>query len=129
MKNAFNACSRAALITQLEEEPTLHHLTGHAANTLAPHIGLDAGGRKWGESGEGFTQGNPESGAWFCLAFHKCIRKLDAALAGVGAWPRLGVTMCSLLGQLTWSFQLWLSLRGRLESCVVWSSKEINAEF
>ena len=55
LKNAFNACSRAALIDQLEDEPTLHHLAWHAGTTLAPHIGLEAGGEKWGESGDGFT--------------------------------------------------------------------------
>ena len=46
IKNAFNTCSRAALVEQLEEEPTLKHLAWFAATTLAPHIGLETGGKK-----------------------------------------------------------------------------------
>ena len=91
MKNAFNACSRSALVKQLEEEPTLQHLAWHAATTLAPHTGLEAGGKKWGESGEGFTQGDPESAVWFCIALHKFVRKLDAALARGGGLARFGM--------------------------------------
>ena len=91
IKNAFNTCSRAALVEQLEEEPTLKHLAWFAATTLAPHIGLETGGKKWGESGEGFTQGDAASGAWFCVAWHKFVRKLDAALAEAGGMARGGM--------------------------------------
>ena len=80
----------AGLIEQLEDEPTLHHLAWHAATTLAPHIGLEAGGEMWGESEEGFIQGNPASGAWSCLAIHKFIRKLDAAIAVGGGMTKAG---------------------------------------
>ena len=44
----------------------------------------------WGESEEGFIQGNPASGAWFCLAIHKFIRKLDAAIAVGGGMTKAG---------------------------------------
>ena len=91
LKNAFNACSRSALVAQLEEEPTLQHLAWHAATTLAPHIGLEAGGEKWGEAGEGFAQGDPESAVWFCIAIHKFVRKLDAAIAQGGGVARCGM--------------------------------------
>ena len=91
MKNAFNSCHRAALLLELENEPTLQHLAWHAATSLAPHSGLEGGGRKWGESGEGFTQGDPESGVWFCIPMHPYVRRMDAALAAGGGLAKFGM--------------------------------------
>ena len=91
MKNAFNSCHRAALLKELEKEPTLQHLAWHAATSLAPHSGLEGGGRKWGESGEGFTQGDPESAVWFCIPMQPYVKKMDAVLATGGGIARFGM--------------------------------------
>ena len=91
--NAFNENSRAAVIETLESEPTLKHLAWFAATVLAPYSGLETGGRRWGETQEGGTQGGPESapfsvwpssqqsGGWM----------KDAKLPE--GWPSLGWTM------------------------------------
>ena len=49
LRNAHNEVSRAAIIEELEAEPTLRHLAWHAATVLAPNHGLEIGGEKWGE--------------------------------------------------------------------------------
>ena len=61
MRNAHNEVSRAAVIEALESEPSLRHIAWHAATCLASHTGLECGGRLWGETGEGCTQGDPEA--------------------------------------------------------------------
>ena len=51
IKNAHNEMSRAAILESLEEEPTLRHLVWHVATVLAPHTGLETGGRCGGSRG------------------------------------------------------------------------------
>jgi hypothetical protein len=60
LANAFNENARAAVIKTLEAEPTLKHLACFAATVLEPYYGLETGWRRWGETGEGGTQGAPE---------------------------------------------------------------------
>ena len=55
LTNAFNENARRAVIEVLEDEPTLKHLAWFAAVVLAPYSGLETGGRRWGETGEGGT--------------------------------------------------------------------------
>ena len=90
MANAHNEVSRASVIEALEDEPELSHLALHAAVCLAAHHGLEVGGNLWGESGEGMCQGDPLAGAWFCVAWHRFVRELDASLAAVGGMARFG---------------------------------------
>ena len=54
---------RLAIITCLEAEPTLQHLSWFAAVVLAPSTGLETGDEQWGEQGEGETQGDPKAPA------------------------------------------------------------------
>ena len=75
--NAFNENVRAAVIETLEAEPTLKHLAWFAAKVLAPCSGLETGGRRWEETGEGGTQGAPESSPFFCVAIHPAVRRMD----------------------------------------------------
>ena len=57
LRNAHNEVARAAIVEELEEEPTLRHLAWHAATVLAPGHGLEIGGVKWGDQEEGERQG------------------------------------------------------------------------
>ena len=91
MKNAFNEVSRASIIQALEEEPSLSHLAWHAASTLAPSCGLEAGGVKWGGSAEGTAQGDPLSAPYFNVAWQKFVRELDKTLAAYGGMAKFGM--------------------------------------
>ena len=87
-----NACSRSALISAIDQEPAHRHLAWFAAIPFASYTGLEAGGKKWGESGEGATQGAaPGSSPWFCAAIHKSVRRLDEALRSAGGLARFGM--------------------------------------
>jgi hypothetical protein len=77
IQNAFNSVSRAKILEVLESEESLRHLVWHAAVSLASPNSLETGGTVWGEAKEGGTQGNPEAGAYFCVAWHPYIRVLD----------------------------------------------------
>ena len=90
VRNAHNEVSRASILEALEREPSLRHLTWHAATCLAPHTGLELGGKLWGQSGEGMTQGDPEASALFCVSWQPQVRELDAALSAVGGMARFG---------------------------------------
>ena len=67
LKNAFNEIHRAAIIENLQAEPSLQHLAWFAAVSLAPEVGLESGGELWGKAAEGETQGDPKVGAFFCV--------------------------------------------------------------
>ena len=90
VRNAHNEVWRSAIISSLEEEPTLQHLTLFAAAVLAPTTGLETGGRKWGEQGEGETQGDPKASGFFASAIQRAVRRFDAALAAGGGAARFG---------------------------------------
>ena len=90
LRNAHNEVSRAAIIEELEEEPTLRHLAWHAATVLAPHHGLEIGGIKWGEQEEGKRQGDGEAPAYFAVAIQKDVRKLDELVKTSGGASLFG---------------------------------------
>ena len=69
MKNAHNEVSRSSVVVGLESQTTLRHLAQHTATCLAAHHRLEAGGKEWGQAGQGLTQGNPEAD------FNYCVRK------------------------------------------------------
>ena len=89
-KNAFNEVYRSRIIEVLENEPSLQHLAAHAATILAPSSGLESRGILWGESHEGTTQGDPESGPYFCIAMQESVRKADRSLDSNGGCARFG---------------------------------------
>ena len=88
LTNAFNENARAAVIESLESEPTLKHLAWFAATVLAPYSGLETGGRKWGETGEGGTQGGPELSSFFCVDIQSAVRRLDERCRGAGGMAK-----------------------------------------
>ena len=63
VSNAQSKVWRLAIITCLEAEPTLQHLSWFAVVVLAPSTGLETGDEQWGEQGEGETQGDPKAPA------------------------------------------------------------------
>ena len=65
ISNAFNEVLRAETVKVFSEEPSLQHLAAFTGVTLAPYIGLESGGKLWGSSGEGGTQGDPKTGDEF----------------------------------------------------------------
>ena len=71
-------------------EPTLQHLAWFAAVVLAPSTGLETGGTRWGEQGEGETQGDPKASAFFAGAIHGPVRRFDAELSRGGGFARFG---------------------------------------
>ena len=81
---------RARIIQVLEEEETLKHMASHAATLLASSSGLESRGTIWGESEEGTTQGDPESGPYFSVGMHPQVRQADAQLAEAGGMARFG---------------------------------------
>ena len=89
--NAFNENAKRAIVENLENEPTLKHLAWFAATVLAPYSGLETGGRLWGETGEGGTQGGPESAPFFCIAIHPAVRRLDDRCKAAGGMARFGM--------------------------------------
>ena len=90
IRNAHNEVSRSSILEGLDREPSLRHLVWHAATCLAPHTGLEAGGKLWGQSGEGMTQGDPEAGGFFCVSWHLQVRELDETLRAAGGMARFG---------------------------------------
>ena len=90
LRNAHNEVSRAAIVEELEEEPTLRHLAWHAATVLAPHHGLEIGGIKWGEQEEGKRQGDGEAPAYFAVAIQKDVRRLDEFVSPSGGASLFG---------------------------------------
>ena len=89
-RNAFNEVSRARIIEVLESHSSLSHLTAHAATILAPSNGLESRGVLWGKSSEGATQGDPESGPYFCIAIQEFVVKVDNFLGTQGGCARFG---------------------------------------
>ena len=90
IKNAFNDMSRARMVHSLEIEPELRHLALHAATVLAPRNGLESGGKLWGEASEGGTQGDPESGPYFCIGIQEMVVEADSRVNAHGGIARFG---------------------------------------
>ena len=97
-RNAFNEISRARVIEALEEVPSLQHLASHAATLLAAGSGLESRGVLWGESWEGTTQGDPESGPYFAVAIQKYVVMVNSMLAEAGGCAKFGWDDGYLLG-------------------------------
>ena len=91
LTNAFNENACAAVIEVLEAEPTLKHLAWFAATLLAPYRGLEKRGRKWGETGEGGTQGDPESSPFFCVAIQPAVKRMDERCKAAGGMAKFGM--------------------------------------
>ena len=70
---------------------SLRHLAWHAAPSLASPNALETGGTVWGQAKEGGTQGDPEAGTWFCVAWQPHVRTLDSVLAEAGGAASLGM--------------------------------------
>ena len=87
LENAHNAFFRAETLKVLGSEPTLRHLASSTAARLAPHSGLECGGKLWGMSGEGGTQGDPATGDDFAITLQPSLELLDEAckVGGGGA--------------------------------------------
>ena len=90
IKNAHNEVARSSIIVALDREPTLRHLAWHVATCLAPTTSLESGGKIWGETGEGHSQGDPEASGCFCVAWHQEVIALDNTLTAVGGMARFG---------------------------------------
>ena len=94
LANAFNEISRASIIEVLESEPSLAHLVGFAGVVLAPRVALEAGGIVWGMSEEGVAQGDPKSGAFFCVGLHPSLLQLSEACQAGGGFAKGGYDDC-----------------------------------
>ena len=89
-QNAHNEVLRAETIKVLSESPNLRHLASFAGVTLAPHNGLECGGRLWGDAPEGGTQGDPKTGDEFCITLQPSLELLDADLKRHGGFAMGG---------------------------------------
>ena len=98
LQNPHNSISRSAIIESLEAEPTLRHLAWHFATTMAMTTGLETGGKLWGEAEDGLVQGDPESGGYFCVGWHREVKELDTELAVEGGCCIFGNDDGYLLG-------------------------------
>ena len=79
-----------SIIEALENQPGLKHLSKHAATCLAAHQRLESSGTPWGQSGQGVTQGDPESGPEYNVTWHHDVIVLDQELAESGGMARFG---------------------------------------
>ena len=86
MRNAYNEMYRAETIKVMQEQPTLQHLATYSAVTLSPYSGLECGGRLWGRTIEGGTQGDPKTGDDFATTLQPSLLLLDAACGEGGGW-------------------------------------------
>ena len=118
IKNAFNSVSRSQVIKVLDSEEELRHLSWHAALSLASFNALESDGQVWGHAQEGATQGDPEAGTYFCVAWHPHIRVLDHSLSIVGGAARAGMDDLFAIGPPEVVFpaleKFWLDIE---ESC------------
>ena len=90
VRNAHNEIWRNAIITALEAEPNLQHLSWFAAVVLAPSTGLETGGEQWGEQGESEVQGDPKASGFFAAAIQQAVRQFNADLSVAGGIARFG---------------------------------------
>ena len=98
IENAQNAVIKASLLETMDSEPSLQHLSLHAASVLAMPSALETGGLVWGEQGNGFTQGEAESSGNYAVATQPELRELDEELAMAGGCARAGNDDAYLLG-------------------------------
>ena len=98
MRNAYNEMYRAETIKVMQEQPTLQHLATYSAVTLSPYSGLECGGRLWGRTIEGGTQGDPKTGDDFATTLQPSLLLLDAACGEGGGLARAGADDVIVLG-------------------------------
>ena len=67
-----------------EAAEELRHLTQFFGTTLASPSALEAGGKVWGEAGEGKAQGMPDATAVVCVGLQPSILTLDSDCGGQG---------------------------------------------
>ena len=63
----------------MEADPNLRHLAAYSGVTLAPYSGLESGGRLWGSTGEGGTQGDSKTTDDFTVTLQPSVVRLDTA--------------------------------------------------
>ena len=68
LRNAFNECSKTAILEVLGSGESMDHLTSFAATILAPTEALESGDDRWGKAEEGVVQGDIPKGAFFSVA-------------------------------------------------------------
>ena len=105
-KNAFNECSKAAILEVLEAEESLVHLTSFAAAVLAPDVILESGGESWGIAEEGVVQGDIPSGAFFCVAQQTALIRLNQECQQGVVLPGEASTTCTQWVGQRWCFLL-----------------------
>ena len=94
VSNAFNACTRAAMLAAIERHPEVARLLPLYAAILVPESklwmrgtngDLEEIGRRCAEGGH---QGCSATGAAFCLAIHPAVEAADNALGACGGFAR-----------------------------------------
>ena len=65
---------------------------------LAPYSGLETRGRRWGETGEGGTQGAPESAPFFCVAIQPAVRRLEERCKAARGMTKFGMDVGYVVG-------------------------------
>ena len=103
--NCYNEQKRVAILTVLQGDPALQHLTTFAASILVPETFLEAGGKVWGTSTTGQIQGDPASGGFQAVAIQPSLVKLDSDCAEAGGMAEEVQMMCLQLGHQKLSFQ------------------------
>ena len=77
-KNAHSSVFRAAILAEYSANPSLQHMTQHAAVTLAPPTLLVHRGKTWGiPAGEGVIQGNAKASQDFNVAIQPHLVQLN----------------------------------------------------
>ena len=127
LKNAFNECSKKAILEVLQAEESLSHLTTFAATILSPDIALETGGERRGEAEDGVVQGDIPSGAFFCVAQQPALVQLDQVCQQGGGLARAGYDDVYAVGRpevvlpAVLEFQQDLTTRcGLILQCMLW---------
>ena len=94
VSNAFNACTRAAMLAAIERHPEVSRLLPLYAAILVPESKLWMRGTNGDleeidkRCAEGGHQGCSATGAAFCLAIHPAVEAADHALGACGGFAR-----------------------------------------
>ena len=88
--NAHSEVSRASVLEQLSDIPSLQHLAQHMAISLAAPTTLLSNGKRWGEAGDGMIQGSAGAGCGFNVSIQPDLVELDRELAEHNGLARAG---------------------------------------
>ena len=94
IKNAYNETCRAETVKIMQSEESLEHLACYTAATLAPHSGLECGGKLIGTTGEGGTQGDSRTTDDFVITLQPSLVRLDTACKQEGGQASGGADDC-----------------------------------